>query len=151
MRKELADRVDWERGADRSPSDCAQTFEMDTGMRVAGAASLQPQINRAESLLKVDRVAGFNVSREGTGGELGGAGGEEGRDLEGDIGLAVAGGDFDAGGVQPAGGAADLVAPAGGGGIDAFGIFDAGKFFRALGGVDDRVFREWDRIKDELL
>src|SRR5258706_11604672 len=125
MRTEPADRADWARGADRSPSDCAQTIEMDTGMRVAGAASLQPQINRANSLLKVDRVAGFDVSREGTGGELGGAGGEEGRDFEGDVGLAVAGGDFDAGGVEPAGGAADLVAPAGGGGIDGLGNFDA--------------------------
>src|SRR5258707_892451 len=107
---------------------------MDTGMRAAAATSLQPQINRRASLLKVDRVAGFDVSRQGAGGELGGAGRKEWRDLECDIRLTVAGGHFNTGGVQPAGGAADLVAPAGGGGIHAFSILDAGKLFRALGG-----------------
>src|SRR5205823_11851067 len=59
--------------------------------------------------------------------------------------------DGDAGGFEPAGGAADLVAAAGGGAVIALGVFHGEKFLVPPGLIDDRVLRQRDGVEDELL
>ena len=62
----------------------------------------------------------------------------------------IAHGDIDAGVAEPAGGAADLVASAGGGGIDALGVFYRGEFFGSIRCEDHGVAGLGDGVEDEL-
>ena len=96
--------------------------------------------------------AALDVSGKGFGAgeELLGGGRVQGRDFQRGVGFFAIAGDFDSTGREPSGGAADLIAAAGGGGIGAFGVLDGTEFLGAVGDVDQGIGGQGNGVEDEL-